>query len=115
MKTIFSLLLLTASMGVVNAQEMAYEPVPMSDCLPPPAVVYQAPVVYMAPVVYQMPVVYQAPVYYAMSMNCIPMVACPTRPIPSTVTYIGGGNTGYQVSYGSCGSTVTYIGGSWYH
>jgi hypothetical protein len=127
-KTILPLLLLAASMGAAHAQDAAYtdsQPDPIQNAngqpveiqpvyLPPPAVVYQAPVVYAAPVVYQAPVVYYAPVYYGVSPAACALnacAACENNAVVSTVTYIGGGHVGYQVSPPcNSGSTLVFIG-----
>lgn len=131
-KTILPLLLLAISIGAARAQDAApavaqpadnqqpdYQPTayePPAVCLPPtPAVVYQAPVVYAAPVVYQAPVVYYAPVYYGVSPAACALNACgavQNNTALSTVTYIGGGQVGYQVaSRCNSESTVVFIGG----
>jgi hypothetical protein len=121
MKTTLLLFVLTASLGVAQAQDADY-----SDYAPAesqaPAVVYNAPVAYAAPVVYNMPVVYNAPVYYGlptMAMSCA-MNACASvchdYSARSTVTYIGGGHVSYQVAPRcNSGSTVVVIGSSWAH
>jgi hypothetical protein len=130
-KTILPLLLLAASIGAGRAQDVAsanaqpadnqpnnYEPADYQPAVylpPPPAVVYEAPVVYAAPVVYQAPVVYYAPVYYGVTPAACALNACgavQNNAALSTVTYIGGGHVGYQVSPPcNTGSTVVYIGG----
>ena len=133
-KTILPLLLLAASIGAARAQDAAYtdnqpvdsqpatfqtangQPVELQPVyLPPPAVVYQAPVVYAAPVVYQAPVVYYAPVYYGVTPAACALnacAACENNVVASTVTYIGGGHVGYQVSPPcNSGSTLVFIGG----
>lgn len=119
MKATLFLLLSVASLGVARAQDAGYvadQPEYAAPAVPIPAVVYEAPVVYAAPVVYQAPVIYNAPVFYAAAMAAAPFgcyggaAACTPPPV-STVTYIGGGQVHFQASIGSCGSTVTYIGG----
>jgi hypothetical protein len=131
-KTFLPLLLLVASIGAAHAQDAAfanaqpadnqpgnYEPADSQPavCLPPPpAVVYEAPVVYAAPVVYQAPVVYYAPVYYGVTPAACALNACgavQNNAALSTVTYIGGGHVGYQVSSpcNNSGSTLVFIGG----
>ena len=119
-KATLFLLVLTASIGAARAQD-AYDSDYPTAAVPVPAVVYQAPVTYAAPVVYQAPVIYYAPVFYGNAMSCAmnayaacqdAAARCQAR---STVTYIGGGQTRFQVSPRcNYGSTVTYIGGSWY-
>jgi hypothetical protein len=119
-KTTLFLLVLTASIAAARAQD-AYDSDYPTAAVPVPAVVYQAPVTYAAPVVYQAPVIYYAPVFYGNAMSCAmnayaacqdAAARCQAR---STVTYIGGGQTRFQVSPRcNYGSTVTYIGGSWY-
>jgi hypothetical protein len=118
MKTTFFLFLLTASIGVAQAQDA---PCTTGTCpsagYAAPAVVYEAPVTYAAPVVYQAPVVYYAPVFYGtpVSYALNACSACEDNAVRSTVTYIGGGQTRFQVSPRcNTGSTVTYIGGSWF-
>jgi len=118
MKTTFFLFLLAASIGVARAQDATCATgTCASDGYVAPAVVYQAQVTYAAPVVYQAPVVYYAPVFYGtpMSYALNACSACQDSAVRSTVTYIGGGHVGYQVSPRcNTGSTVTFIGGSWY-
>jgi len=116
MKTTLLLFLVTVSIGAARAQD-AYDSDYPTAVVPVPAVVYQAPVTYAAPVVYQSPVIYYGPVFYGNAISCAvnayaAAARCQAR---STVTYIGGGPTRYQVSpLCNYGSTVTYIGGSWY-
>jgi hypothetical protein len=115
-KTTLFLLFLTASIGAAQAQD-AYDYDYPTAVVAVPAVVYNAPVTYAAPVVYQMPVIYNAPVFYGTPLSCAlnACAACQDMAVRSTVTYIGGGHTRYQVSPAcNYGSTVTYIGGSWY-
>jgi hypothetical protein len=131
MKTTLFLFVLTVSLGAARAQDADYynysdyssdqTPAVVYDA---PAVVYNAPVVYAAPVVYNLPVVYNAPVYYGlpmMAMGCA-LNACSAAcndysfHARSTVTYIGGGHVSYQVSAAcNTGSTLVFIGGSWFH
>lgn len=100
-------------------------------------VVYAAPVVYQAPVMYTAPVYYVTSAAAASVAACLaPAVCAPpvcAAPAPcgpvcppallcaayrercaprSEVIYIGGGHVGYQFSHPTCGSTVTFIGGS---
>src|SRR5689334_16171787 len=116
MKTTLFLLVLTASLAAARAQDV-YDSDYSQDVTPAPAVVYEAPVTYTAPVVYQAPVVYYGPVFYGtpMSYALNACAACQDTAVRSTVIYIGGGHVRYQVSP-RCnnGSTVTFIGGSWY-
>ena len=118
MKTTLILLVLTASIGAACAQDV-YDSDYQSDepdTVAAPAVVYEAPVTYAAPVVYQAPVIYYAPVFYGMPMGYAlnACAACQDTAIRSTVTYIGGGHTRFQVS-SACneGSTLVKIGSSW--
>jgi len=120
MKTTLFLLFLTASIGAASAQDVYDSDYP-TVAVAVPAVVYQAPVTYAAPVVYQAPVIYYAPVFYGNAMSCAMNAYAACQDVAarcrarSTVTYIGGGPTRYQVSpQCNTGSTVTYIGGSWY-
>jgi len=116
MKTTLSLLVLTASIGAASAQDV-YDSDYTQEVAPAPAVVYEAPVTYAAPVVYQAPVIYYGPVFYGtpMSYAMNAYAACQDTAVRSTVIYIGGGHVRYQVSPPcNSGSTVTYIGGSWY-
>jgi hypothetical protein len=126
MKTTLFLFVLTVSLGAARAQDADYydySSEPPVDYVAP-AVVYNAPVVYAAPVVYNLPVVYNAPVYYGlpmMAMGCA-LNACSSAcndysyHARSTVTYIGGGHVSYQVSPAcNTGSTLVFIGGSWFH
>ncbi|HEX4263637.1 MAG TPA: hypothetical protein VH597_04805 [Verrucomicrobiae bacterium] len=107
-KTILSLLLVAGSIGAAQAQDAS------GADGPPPAVVYEAPVVYNAPVVYQALVVYYAPVYYGATPAACVLNACgavQNNAALSTVTYIGGGQVGYQVAPPcNTGSTVVFIG-----
>ena len=115
-KTTLFLLVLTASIGAARAQD-AYDSDYPTAFVPVPAVVYQAPVTYAAPVVYQAPVIYNAPVFYGtpLSYALNACAACQDTAARSTVTYIGGGHVGFQVSPPcNTGSTLTFIGGSWY-
>jgi hypothetical protein len=126
MKTTFFLLFLAASLGVAHAQDATYDDTSTyaTDSYVAPAVVYNAPVTYNAPVVYQAPVIYNAPVFYGTPMSyalnaCSVCQDTAVRACQnvgrSTVTYIGGGSTRFQVAPRcNIGSTVTYIGGSWY-
>ena len=117
MKTTLLTILLTATAGVALAQDAQY-PDYQPAAYVVPAVVYQAPVIYTAPVLYQAPVIYNAPVYYGTPASCAlnACSACQDFAVRSTVAYIGGGRTRYQVS-SPCnnGSTVTLIGQSWGH
>lgn len=119
MKTTLLLFLVAVSISAARAQDAyGYDSDYSTPAVAVPAVVYQAPVTYAAPVVYQAPVIYYAPVFYGTAMSCALSAcqsACYDSPARSTVTYIGGGRTRYQVSPRcNYGSTVTYIGGSWY-
>jgi hypothetical protein len=124
MKATLFQFVLTVSLGMARAQDADYSDY---STYPPedyqvPAVVYNAPVVYAAPVVYNAPVIYNAPVYYGlpmMAMGCALNACssvCQNYGPRSTVTYIGGGQVRFQVSP-RCndGSTVVFIGGSWFH
>jgi hypothetical protein len=120
MKKTFLLFVITAVIGVARAQD-ADSDYSTAD-YQAPAVVYNAPVAYAAPVVYNAPVAYYGPVYYglpSMAMSCA-LNACASASrdysTRSTVTYIGGGHTGFQVSP-PCnnGSTLVVIGSSWGH
>jgi hypothetical protein len=116
MKTTLFLLFLTASIGAASAQDV-YDSDYQPDTVAVPAVVYQAPVTYAAPVVYQAPVIYYAPVFYGVPMGFAlnACAACQDTAVRSTVTYIGGGRTRFQVSPAcNYGSTLVKIGGSWY-
>jgi len=126
MKTTLFLFLLTASLGVARAQDATYDAsgYPSADYAAP-AVVYEAPVTYAAPVVYQAPVVYYAPVFYGTPVSAAlnacsacqdtAVRACQSIASRSTVTYIGGGSPRFQVAPRcNVGSTVTFIGGSWF-
>lgn len=126
MKTTLFLLLLTASLGTVRAQDATYDTdATATDSYAAPAVVYNAPVTYAGPVVYQAPVVYYAPVFYGSPVGSAlnacsacqdaAVRACQSLASRSTVTYIGGGTPRFQVAPRcNAGSTVTFIGGSWY-
>ena len=113
MKTTLFLFVLSISLGVARAQDYSDYATEQPAAYPVPAVVYQAPVVYAAPVVYQAPVVYYAPVFYGTPMgNALnACAACEDTAARSTVTYIGGGQTRFQVAP-RCnnGSTVLVIG-----
>jgi len=115
MKKTFFLFLLTASIGASRAQDV-YDDSDYAPAVAAPAVVYEAPVTYAAPVVYQAPVVYYGPVFYGTPMGFAlnACSACEDCAVRSTVTYIGGGQTRFQVSPAcvSNRSTVTYIGGA---
>jgi len=118
-KTTLFLLFLTASIGAARAQDAyGYDSDYSAAAVAVPAVVYNAPVTYMAPVAYNAPVIYNAPVFYGTAMSCALnacAAACYDTSVRSTVTYIGGGHLGFQVSPRcNYGSTVTFIGGSWY-
>jgi len=109
--------LLTATAGFALAQDAVPSDYQPSGYVVPP-VVYEAPLIYAAPVVYQAPVVYYAPVYYGSPEVYAPAPcearACDNLASRSTVTYIGGGQTRFQVAPRcNYGSTVTVIGHSW--
>ena len=113
MKTTLVLIVLTASIAAVRAQEAPWSTCQPED-YPVPPVVYEAPVVYAAPVVYQAPVIYYGPVFYGTPAGYA-LNACweaENNAALSTVTYIGGGHVSYQIGP-RCnrGSTVTFIGG----
>lgn len=119
MKTTLLLFLVTVSIGAARAQDAYdYDSDYSTPAVAVPAVVYEAPVTYAAPVVYQAPVIYYAPVFYGAAMSCALNAcasACYDTAPRSTVTYIGGGHVSFQVSpLCNYGSTVTFIGGSWY-
>jgi hypothetical protein len=119
MKTTLFLFVLSVSLGAARAQDADYYDYSDYSSDQTPAVVYDAPAV-----VYNLPVVYNAPVYYGlpmMAMGCA-LNACSSAcndysyHARSTVTYIGGGHVSYQVSPAcNTGSTLVFIGGSWFH
>jgi hypothetical protein len=116
MKTTFFLFLVTVSIGVARAQDEYYADDYSQDAAAAPAVVYEAPVTYAGPVVYQAPVVYYGPVFYGTPLGYAlnACATCEDNAIQSTVTYIGGGQPRFQVSPQCVNnrSTVTYIGGA---
>jgi hypothetical protein len=125
MKTTLFLFVLTVSLGAARAQDADYSD--YSNETPAdyqvPAVVYNAPVIYSAPVVYDIPVIYNAPVYYGQMMAMgSALNACASAcndfsyRARSTVTFIGGGHVSYLVSPPcNTGSTLVFIGSSWFH
>jgi hypothetical protein len=110
MKTILCVLPLMAALSLAQAQETYsdadYETAPVA---------YTEPVVYQMPVTYQAPVIYYAPVYYLAS-TAAATAACYSScereySSPSTVIHLTNGRGTYVSSnYGSCRSTVVYIG-----